>query len=37
MPALLTDLKGWFILSLNDRADVRETFADFAFEEVTTR
>ncbi len=37
MADLLRGLKGRFILSLNDRAEVRETFAGFAFEEVRTR
>ena len=37
MAELLRGLKGRFILSLNDRAEVRETFAGFALEEVTTR
>ena len=37
MAALLRGLKGRFILSLNDRPEVRECFAGFAFEEVTTR
>ena len=37
MAGLLRSLKGRFILSLNDRPEVRETFAGFAFEEVTTR
>ena len=37
MAALLRGLKGRFILSLNDRPEVRECFAGFAFEEVETR
>ena len=37
MAELLRGLKGRFILSLNDRPEVRETFAGFDFEEVTTR
>ena len=37
MAELLRGLKGRFILSLNDRPEVRETFAGFRFEEVTTR
>ena len=37
MAALLAGLKGRFILSMNDRPEVRETFAGFAIEEVTTR
>ena len=37
MAELLRGLKGRFILSLNDRPEVRETFAGFEFEEVTTR
>ena len=37
MAELLRGLKGRFILSMNDRAEVRENFAGFAFEEVTTR
>ena len=36
MAELLRGLKGRFILSLNDRPEVRETFEGFAFEEVTT-
>ena len=37
MAAILRGLKGRFILSLNDRPEVRETFAGFDFEEVTVR
>ena len=37
MAGLLAGLKGRFILSLNDRPEVRETFAGFVIEEVTTR
>ena len=37
MAELLRGLKGHFILSLNDRPEVRETFEGFAFEGVTTR
>ena len=37
MADLLRVIKGRFILSLNDRPEVRELFAGFAFEEVTTR
>ncbi len=37
MADLLRSLKGRFVLSLNDRPEVRETFAGFGFEEVTTR
>ena len=37
MAELLRGLKGRFILSLNDRPEVRETFARFQLEEVTTR
>ena len=37
MADLLRSLKGRFILSLNDRPEVRETFSGFDFEEVTTR
>ena len=37
MADLLRGLKGRFILSLNDRPEVRETFAGFRVEEVTTR
>ena len=37
MAKLLRGLKGRFILSLNDRPEVRETFEGFAFEEVETR
>ena len=33
---LLGGIRGRFILSLNDRPEVRETFADFKFEEVQT-
>ncbi len=36
MAEILRGLKGRFILSLNDRPEVRETFQGFAFEEVTT-
>ncbi len=36
MAELLRGLKGRFILSLNDRPEVRETFAGFEFEEVRT-
>ncbi|MDE2904495.1 MAG: DNA adenine methylase [Acidobacteriota bacterium] len=36
MAELLRGLKGHFILSLNDRAEVRKTFDGFAFEKVTT-
>ena len=36
MAEILRGLKGHFILSLNDRPEVRETFGGFAFEEVTT-
>lgn len=36
MAALLARLKGRFILSLNDVPEVRETFAAFRIEEVTT-
>ncbi len=36
MAGLLRGLKGRFILSLNDRPEVRETFAGFTFEEVVT-
>ena len=36
MAEILRELKGRFILSLNDRPEVRETFEGFAFEEVTT-
>ena len=37
MAEILRRLKGRFILSLNDRPEVRETFAGFEIEEVTTR
>ena len=37
MAEILRGLKGRFILSLNDRIEVRETFAGFAFEKVTLR
>lgn len=37
MAEQLRGLKGRFILSLNDRPEVRETFAGFELEEVTTR
>ena len=37
MAEILRGLKGRFILSLNDRPEVRETFAGFEFEEVETR
>lgn len=37
MAELLHGLKGRFILSLNDRPEVRQTFAGFALEEVRTR
>ena len=37
MAAILRGLKGRFILSLNDRPEVRELFAGFEIEEVTTR
>ncbi len=37
MAEILRDLKGRFVLSLNDRPEVRETFAGFAIEAVTTR
>ena len=37
MAELLRGLKGRFILSLNDRPEVREAFAGFEFEEVKTR
>ncbi len=37
MAEQLRGLKGRFILSLNDLPEVRETFAGFEFEEVTTR
>ena len=37
MAEILRGLKGRFILSLNDRPEVRETFAGFQFEEVTLR
>ena len=33
---MLRGLKGSFVLSLNDRPEVRETFAGFAMEEVET-
>lgn len=33
----LASIKGKFIMSLNDTAGVRETFADFKFEKVQTR
>ena len=33
---ILRNLKGRFLLSINDRLEVRETFAGFDFEEVTT-
>ena len=36
MAEVLRGLKGRFILSLNDRPEVRETFAGFALEEVAT-
>ena len=36
MAEILRGLKGRFILSLNDRPEVRETFAGFRVEEVTT-
>ena len=37
MAEILRGLKGQFILSLNDRPEVRKTFAGFAIEAVTTR
>ena len=37
MATLLRQLKGRFILSLNDRPEVREIFRGFDFEEVTVR
>ena len=37
MAELLAGLKGRFILSLNDRPEVRELFAGFEIESVTTR
>ena len=37
MAALLRGLDGRFILSLNDRPEVRETFAGFDFQEVSLR
>lgn len=37
LAAALRGLKGRFVLSLNDRPGVRETFAGFDFQEVTTR
>lgn len=37
MAALLRGLKGRFILSLNDRPEVRETFVGFDMEEVSLR
>ena len=37
MAELLRGLKGQFILSLNDRPEVREIFDGFVFEEVATR
>ena len=37
MAELLAGLKGRFILSLNDRPEIRETFAGFRIKEVTTR
>ena len=37
LAALLGAVKGKFILSLNDTPGVRETFADFRIEAVTTR
>lgn len=37
MAVLLKSLKGRFILSLNDRPEVRETFKDFHIEKVKTR
>ncbi len=36
MAEILHGLKGRFILSLNDRPEVREIFARFDFQEVTT-
>ena len=36
MAKLLADLKGRFILSLNDRPEVRELFGGFELEEVRT-
>lgn len=36
LAALLSDLKGRFILSLNDRPETREIFAGFEFEAVET-
>ena len=37
MAKILRGLKGRFILSINDRPEMRETFAGFAIEEVKTR
>lgn len=37
MAEILRGLKGHFILSINDRPEVRETFAGFRFVEVETR
>lgn len=36
MAEMLRGLKGRFILSLNDRPEVRETFEGFRFEEIKT-
>ena len=36
MAELLADIKGRFILSLNDRPEVRDTFSAFDIEAVTT-
>ena len=37
MAEILRGLKGPFILSINDRPEMRETFAGLAIEEVNTR
>ena len=37
MAELLRGLGGRFILSINDRPELRETFVGFQFEEVETR
>ncbi len=37
MAEILREIKGRFILSINDRPEVRATFAGFEVEEVTTR
>ena len=37
MAEALTDIEGAFILSINDRPEIRELFGAFQFEEVTLK